>query len=219
MEYVFIAIAAFIIAIFIGYGGVRAQTVPDKPKVSDVTTAETKTLKRADIKQRLETLAKSKPPEFRQESAMCYDTTISPTTIEYICPKCGEKTLYETDNGEEGSDNRKKIYSLRFCNYFAESIKKLDIEIDESQFCKKCSPDIKSPQLNMIIKYKGEKEHRVNNISAEDMKIIYEFVSGLIVHRIDSGERTTDVFPLKNYLEHLSELLGVEIEIPEKNEK
>lgn len=223
MVYIAIAVAAFLMAVFIEFSGVRAQiTVPEKPKVSDVTTAETKTLKRADIKQRLEALAKSKAPEIKQMSAMCYDTAGPPRTANYICPKCGEKTLYKLEDGGKDTNICQKIFSIEGARHLAKSVKNLSIELDESQFCRNCSPDVKSPQLNLIVKYEGDKEHRVNNISDEDMKLIYEFSLGLDIHTMMNSETmTTDQSPIKNHIKRLSELLGVEVEIPEKttNEK
>jgi len=217
MEYIIILIAAFVAAILIGIGGIKAQTVSEKSKVSDVTRAESKTLSRAGVKQRLETLAKSKPPEIRQVSAMCYDMAGPPTTANYICPKCGEKTLYTLEQSEKGTNICQKIFALESCRHMVKTLGNLKMELDESQFCKKCSPDVKSPEINLIIKYEGEKEHRVNNISEEDVKLIYEFGLESDIHSvIDSETMSSTETPLKDHVKRLSELLGVEIEIPAK---
>lgn len=49
---------------------------------------------RDEIRKRLEELAASAPPKDLSLGAMCYSMAEPPETAAYICPRCGERTLY-----------------------------------------------------------------------------------------------------------------------------
>ena len=220
MEYILIAVAAFFIAIFIGITGVKGQIIKEKPKTPEITVTEAKSVKRADIQQSLQKLAASKPPEVNKMGAMCYEMSGPPETAQYVCPKCGEKTLYKLGKDEDARKNYAVNnfieYELDSCRRAAKSIKGINLTLDESQFCKKCSPDVKSPKLAIVINYEGEKEpHRVEGITCNDLQLIAEFLSGADVHVSDNDAET----PLKNYTKRLSELLGVEVKIEKEKEE
>ena len=54
----------------------------------------------ADIEARLDALSKAPPPTTLMPGAMCYEPVmreIEKTPAEYICPLCGEKTLFQRD--------------------------------------------------------------------------------------------------------------------------
>lgn len=220
MEYIAIAVAAFFIAILIGITGIKAQTEKQNTESHEITVVSKKSAKREDIKQRLQKLADSKAPVLNKMGAMCYEMAGPPETVQYICPKCGEKTHYTLGkDGEEGSDwhvNNFIEYELEPCRRAIKAIKGLDIRLDELQFCRKCSPDVKSPKLAIVITYEGEKEpHRVEGISRNDIQLIAEFLSGSNKHTDEYDCET----PLKNHAKRLSELLGVEVKIDREKEK
>jgi hypothetical protein len=84
----------------------------------------------------------------------------------------------------------------------------LKANLDESQFCKNCSPNIKKPELCFEIKYSDEnKVHKTCGINEKDMQLVTEFLSRSKVHSSfnDSEE------PLKNYVKRLEELLDIKI--------
>jgi len=220
MEYIAIAVAAFFIAILIGITGVKAQTEKQKGVSPEITLTEAKNVKRADIQQRLQKLADSKPPAVNKTGAMCYSTAAPPQKVQYICPKCGEKTLYTlAKENEEGSDwrlNNFIEYELDFCRREAKAIKGISLSLDESQFCKKCTPDLKSPKLAVVVNYEGEKKpHRVEGITRSDLQLIAEFLSGSDVHTDEYDCET----PLKKHVKRLSELLGVDIKLEKSTEE
>lgn len=49
---------------------------------------------REDLRRRLEDLARSEPPTDLSHGAMCYEMTGPPEVAEYLCPVCGQKTMY-----------------------------------------------------------------------------------------------------------------------------
>ena len=85
----------------------------------------------------------------------------------------------------------------------------MDIKLDESQFCKHCSPDVKEPVLGLVVTFEGsDQPHCVWNVTHEDVKLVHEFLSGSKTHK-DLQDNET---PLKNHIKRLKELLGIEIE-------
>jgi hypothetical protein len=208
MGYIAIAIAIFLLAILAGCSGIKGSALSKGSKSDSSAIAETKSSQRDDIRQRLQKLTDSKAPKIRKVYAMCYATLISKENFEYVCPKCGEKTVFEYGFGF--------AKELEACRRAVKTIKKLKIELDESQFCRKCSPDVKEPYLVLLVYYKGEEEpYRAKGIGLSDIVLIKEFLSGSRKH-VDVYGRVT---PLKKYSKNLSRILGVEIEFPKKEDK
>jgi len=208
MGYLVIAIAVFLLAVLAGCSGIKSVSKPKDNTASSSTVEKAKSSQREDIQQRLQKLADSKAPKLSMKGAMCYVSVIVTENWEYICPKCGEKTIHKQIYGaKDGLDS---------CRRAAKEIKKLHVKLDESQFCRKCSPDVENPRLALLVYYEGEERpHRIENIGLRDLILIRQFLSG--------SKKYTDEYDkewaLKNYSKRLSDLLGVEIELPEKESK
>ncbi len=160
-----------------------------------------------DIEQMLISLSKSDPKNLAPVGAMCYKVAATPDRIEYICPVCGEKTLYTSDIKNIYQRNFTKIIyeDLQQMRQIVSKMPKIDCVLDESQLCKKCSPDVENPDLCLIIKIKDEKLHKTCNISLIDIELLYEFLSGQEIHRTKYDKEE----PLKNYQNRIEELLGM----------
>jgi hypothetical protein len=155
---------------------------------------------REQIIEKLKALANSEAPTNLSTGAMCYKVAAPPSRAEYVCPICGTKTLY-TDDYARIIDRE-----IPQCRTFADSTGTLGINLDEKQFCKKCSPGVKDPQLCIDFKYADDTtKHSVCGINANDMKLIFEFLKGRDKHK-DSYDSET---PLKNYVGRLKEVLDV----------
>lgn len=153
------------------------------------------------IREKLKELSESEAPTVLKPGAMCYEVAAVPSRLEYVCPKCGEKTLYSTDNAY-------KLSEIEKCRNNINNIYNLEVALDESQFCHKCSPDIENPLLCMTILYPGESAtHKVCGISSSDITLINEFLHGSSVHKF-FNEREE---PLKNYVERLQTILDISI--------
>ena len=87
-----------------------------------------------------------------------------------------------------------------------QEVAKASLSLDESQFCRKCSPGTKDPKLVLKIQYDDGKTRNVAGISPEDLQLLTELFSGELVH--DTGMMGEK--PLKDYGERLRELLGHE---------
>jgi hypothetical protein len=111
---------------------------------------------------------------------MCYSPSPQLFKVEYICPKCGDKTLYDVNTAENKEEMSQIVrlvrLDIRNSHLILKQIKGLDITLDESQFCKKCLPDVKSPRLVMTINYGGDKKHRVEGVTTIDLKLIKKYL-------------------------------------------
>lgn len=175
----------------------NTENTPQKPMDSIIGT-----LTRKQIIERLEVLAKKPVPETLSQGAMCYKTAATPSRIEYVCPVCGEKTLYNDDTGFWL--NRE----ISECRSLATSIKGINLQLDESRYCKKCSPDTKEePYLCIKTSFEGEdKAHEVCGICADDLQYIYNFLAGKATFSDDYDFET----PLKDKMERIAYLLGID---------
>jgi hypothetical protein len=218
----YLIVAGFVILFVLilagcGRGKAGDDGKPPEPKPAPVTSGETpapkETLTRAELQQRLATLAKTLPPTDLKPGAMCYEMAAPPTTVDYVCPKCGEKTNY-AQNPAATEDERTQQWrvieaiqtDLPRCRTLLRTIAGLHVELDEAQFCRKCSPDVKTPQLALVVKYPGEKEpHRVSGVTGNDLKLITEFLAGKTKH---VGAQDFESALVK-HAKRLEELLGV----------
>jgi hypothetical protein len=183
-----------------------------------VSTEAVKSLDRGEIRGMLKKLADTPPPKKMSQGAMCYSSAIPPKTATYVCPKCGERTLYDEssktpplDRAEHGVAKFVE-WSVPACRRKLDEIRKLagnTITLDESQFCRKCSPKASSPKLVLHVSYKGEKNtFDVDGIKYEDLLILKDLLAGKLLTEGDQGRE----YPLKDKLPRLQELLGVKLE-------
>jgi hypothetical protein len=162
-----------------------------------------KQLTREEILQKLALLAQKKVPDELNQGAMCYKVAAIPNRAEYICPVCGHKTLYNDDKAVFINND------LPVCRSIAPTLVEIDCKLDESQFCKKCHPEVTGePDLCITTHYKGEeKENRACGITREDMVLLQEFFSGKVTHSDDYDYET----PLKDKMEKIFNLLGIDL--------
>lgn len=156
---------------------------------------------KVDIEKKLSLLSQIEPPKELSGGARCYISFLGPLEdITYICPKCNNRTCYEFSNDSyEFVDN--KIVS---CRRLLDNINEIDINIDESQFCKHCSPNITKPELNILVKLRDDHQYTLlQNISYDDIKLIDEFINGLLKHEGDRSGET----PLISHIDRIKELL------------
>lgn len=167
-----------------------------------VTTNAIKGISRADIQQKLQKLWATPTPKELKPGATCYMVALPPKRAEYVCPTCGEKTLY-TDAATRTVD-----WDLQTARRTLTGLQKLaeqSISLDESQFCRKCSPDVKVPKLVLRINYEAGQPHTFVGVIPTDLQLLEEFFAGKLVH--DTGPHGET--PLRNQIPRIQELLGV----------
>jgi hypothetical protein len=155
---------------------------------------------KVQLQERLRVISKTAVPGKLSMGAMCYEVAAPPKRAEYICPVCGEKTLYSSQYVSV------ILQHIPVGRSMAKQIKGIGFRLDESQFCKKCSPDVKEPQLCIITKLKDEStESKCCGVYSEDFDIISEFISGKFIHKTDYDSEE----PMKDHIDRLKQLLNL----------
>jgi len=178
------------------------------------TSAEgMKSLDRAAIRALLKRLADLPVPKEDFLSAMCYEMALPPRRADYVCPKCGERTLYDDSklSNEEWIGKGlaqvvdREIPSCRRACLELRKVAGDAVVFDESQFCRKCSPKVTAPKLVLHVSYKGEKARDVADVTHGDLEALHDLLTGQLLTKDDKGFAC----PLKNCLPRLCVLLGV----------
>ena len=196
-------IAALVLACFLlvgvgcSRGGLGGESRPPVVQTADQLSR----LDRKQVRELLQQVATQPPPQTTKLGAMCYAPMLSVPRAEYVCPKCGERTLHE--DGVANVVERE----LTACRREFEELKKITGEtvvLDESQFCRKCRPDAKQAVLALRLEYDDQKPHVVERVSANDIRLLREFLAGKLIH-VESNDAET---PLRHHLPRLQTLLG-----------
>jgi len=134
--------------------------------------------------------------------AMCYEAMAIPAVAEYVCPVCGEKTLYE--------DYQVSfiLWELQGCRRLAESIDsstEFRVILDESQFCDFCSGgNTQSPEILLRV-IRDDGSETVNSVSISDLRMLDSFLQGRLYWVTENDGQE----PLKNNADRMRELLGL----------
>ncbi|MCX7008778.1 MAG: hypothetical protein NTY53_16275 [Kiritimatiellaeota bacterium] len=133
--------------------------------------------------------------------AMCYKPAMPPKVAEYICPICGEKTVFTE------REARFIQWELTSCRNLLQEIQKVSgaaVTLDEAACCRKCHPETTAPMLAAVIHFDDGTVRRIAPISAEQLRLLRDFLAGkLAVKGTNDGES-----PLKARLPELEKLLG-----------
>jgi hypothetical protein len=185
-------------------GAAGADKPPsNQPKNSDppaLSSTQPATMDKAEVKKLLAKVEKEKAPD-RQMGAMCYKMATPPERMEYICPVCGERTLYEKEVSSKWTYNLEKCRRL-----FKEVPKNESMTLDETSFCKKCQPQATNPELKLIVRFRDGTTHTTVGVDSEDMLLLKAFLAGDLSYSTWNDGKT----PLKGSLPRLRELLGIQ---------
>lgn len=160
------------------------------------------------IDQKLKRLSETPAPTNLSFGAMCYEmVAVDTKNHEYVCPLCGEKTVYKKDK-----DKTRFFYidgllwNLEACRKEIQTVRGINIKLDEKQFCSHCSPKIERPELYLLVNIAGQSDTtRISAISFTDIQLIREFLEDKLIHRTDNDGET----PLIENIARIKELLGI----------
>jgi hypothetical protein len=80
------------------------------------------------------------------------------------------------------------------------------VSLDESEFCRKCSPAVTSPGLILVVRFREEAvSHRFQGVTPDDLVLIREFAVGSDRHCSSNDAET----PMKAHMDRLAKLLGI----------
>jgi hypothetical protein len=159
-------------------------------------------MSKGEVKRLLATIERAQAPEPKM-GAMCYRMALPPDRMEYVCPTCGEKTLYEKEVSWTW------MHQLDACRRLFKELPKHDtMTLDESSFCRKCRPGTNAPSLRLVIRYDDRTSNVVSGITSQDLRLLKGLLSG------DRSYRTSNEgqVPLKQELPRLRALLGIKDE-------
>ncbi len=185
------------------FQGCRGSKPSGRSHDPNVTVQQVDSMTRARIEQMLGQLQKKKAPK-PTIAAMCYTIAVPPLTAEYVCPECGQKTLYAND---EARFVEQELESCR--REFDQVVQSTNLKmgLDESSFCEKCSPNATQHQMILTLSYADGSTHSVSLRSGLDLRILRDFFRGQDAFE---GDLPRDRFPLKDRIPRLRELLGVD---------
>ncbi|MGD0093953.1 MAG: hypothetical protein ABSE73_28930 [Planctomycetota bacterium] len=215
MPYLLVVGAVAVLVLILAGCGSKGRDRFAEPVPIGAKAEEKASPSRSELEKRLEVLARSEAPTNLKPGAMCYTPAPTPESLAYVCPKCGEKTVYAFSQSD--TDWWKTVDAVQWelpdCRDRVKEIKVLQLELDESQFCKKCSPDVKKPQLVLVVRHPGEAQpHRCAGVNHGDLRIIADFLEGKTKGIWDNeGE-----YPLKKHTKRLGELLGLKPPLAEE---
>jgi hypothetical protein len=95
---------------------------------------------------------------------------------------------------------------LTSCRQRLKEIHGIKVEIDESQFCHTCRPDVKKPALALIVDY-GNFCKVTPGVGRKDLQLLADFMKG---RAQTDGPNWRNEEALKSYLPRLKELLGIQ---------
>lgn len=189
------------IVFFSTSGLVRAGS-SDAAAKPPVTVRRVKSMTQQQIRDMLANIEKKTAPEPKM-GAMCYDRAAPPDRAEYVCPKCGEKTLYTKEAAW------KLQFTVEFCRREFLPLRKctaLALALDESSYCSRCRPDAKEHEMALIVTYEDGSSYTNSPVDKFDLAALTAFLKGgAECKTFNDGTR-----PLKEMLPRLRELLGVQ---------
>ncbi|HEY3321150.1 MAG TPA: hypothetical protein VGP72_11840 [Planctomycetota bacterium] len=174
---------------------------------TEETNVPSPLLTREQIRERLQKLAQSKPPDNPMVVAMCYKVGVRNDIVEFVCTKCGEKTTYPRPKRwwqYQSLGDIDAAYALEACRRVAHSLPSSQVELDDSQFCRNCCPGVRNPKLVLVVHFANDQAHRFEGLTAEDLRVIHAFLNGQTSYR-DSHDAER---PLKDWLQRLERIFG-----------
>lgn len=182
-----------------GSGSLRGFQVLEKM----LDRADLGSLSMEQVNALLARLELREPPE-PVMGAMCYEAMAYPAVADYVCPVCGEKTIYEVTH--TGFIE----WELPGCRRMAASINGLtefEIILDETMFCRFCSEETEENPRLLLRVASTDSFETVNDISIPDLRMLESFLQGHLYYVTANDSQ----IPLREHADRIRELLGVPV--------
>lgn len=199
-----IGLVAVLAGLFLAGLAVRArgQVEPPIPTVERMTRASN-----AEIERMLSRIEERPAPKEKM-GAMCYDMCLPPPVTEYVCPVCGEKSLYPAKENR-WSTPLNRLEGLRRLQREAQAEagrRGAAVALDEQAFCRHCRPQAaEEPSAALVVRLPDGRETRTETFTEEDLRLLRDFFAGKDVRVGPQDDET----PLKRSLPRLRDLLGL----------
>lgn len=151
---------------------------------------------------------------------MCYQRVVMSSTHQYVCPTCGARTHFVAGEGGAKGLDRLLGRSREVPAYCGDTLRTIDenrrlfreiqglpVELDESEFCRKCCPNPPEPcpRLGLVVRWSGRAEHRVFGIVGSDIKLLRELSDGTG----NTSGGSARMWLTKAHVARFKELLGI----------
>lgn len=169
----------------------------------DLTPDAIMSLSVAQVNTLLERLENEEAPPATM-GAMCYEAMAAPEVADYVCPICGEKTIYNFNQTEF------ILWELPGCRRMIESMNshtEFEMTLDETSYCDFCSSQLAEEEPYMLLRVNYEDGREVvNKIHMIDLMRLDAFLQGDLFYLSSNDGQV----PLKDSADRLRELLGLE---------
>ncbi len=173
---------------------------PPSPPAEPVKAETVSKLSRSEVQRLLQRLL-SEPPPPQAQGAMCYAPLPPKETADYVCPACGEKTVYagkDVHQPEEALAARRAFESLKAVAGDA-------VAMDETTFCRKCRPEARRGVVTLTIRYDDGTTVR-QTVTASEIGLLTNLLRGDLSQRTwNDGQE-----PLQPQVPKLEKLTGVQ---------
>ena len=187
------------LACVLGWSVTRSQAAESRSNQVAVTRQSVRSLSKADLEKKLQALAKRKAP-MPKMGAMCYSMAAPPNRVDYVCPTCGEKTLYTNEVAFAIH------WEVAACRREFKNVKKaseLALKLDESSFCSHCAPAAQKHELQLVVTYSDGTTH-ASTVNHFELQVLGAFLRGEDSFKTDNESE----MPLKEHLPLLRKMLG-----------
>ena len=199
----------------------------NKTKLSDLLgtlldgTLSAGKLTREQLDNLLDAIAKKLAPNAKKMPiASCYRVAVRTERFEYVCPRCGEKTIYSDNRGATQTSDANsdaawyamlEVRKLAYHRGELEKVKKLgvDASLDERAFCGACklSDGFPAAKWALYLNVRLNGKTATTQLIDKDWEKLIAFLNGKVEWVTDESGSTA---PLKPEIPRIRALLGLE---------
>ncbi|MCX7045273.1 MAG: hypothetical protein NTX50_07320 [Candidatus Sumerlaeota bacterium] len=193
----------FLLLMLIGVacGKSRQSSFASLPPGAQVTAQSIQSLSSEEVGRMLSRLEKQSGRYDSMIGASCYIMSPPPDRADYICPVCGEKTLYTSNSAHLIP----RLGSFRSKFEALSQRKEAQFALDESSLCMKCRPEAKVRALMLKVTYANGARHEEPLQSVDELQMLKGFLDGLCIYNDSWG----NVASLCGQAPRLRALLGI----------
>lgn len=185
---------------------------------------------RAALERELQALAQGEPDpiQARESMAMCYDMAEIDGRAEYVCPICGERTVYAA-SGDPYRSPDDRVSDAGWSLVVADLVgarrlvaeaqaamagRGVDLLLDERQLCRRCMPTVMDPALVLRVTLAGQVPFDVVGVRSQDLRFLREW----LVEKNPAAREALRTSPLADAVSRIERALAGPPSSPPKGE-
>jgi predicted RNA-binding Zn-ribbon protein involved in translation (DUF1610 family) len=200
MQTIVLVTLAILAASAIAGAGLKSGAAARRARADAPTSARLKSMTQSEVEKLLARVESTAAPE-PVEGAMCYAAMPMESTAEYLCPICGEKTIYGADQAWLVT---RQIESARRYVEQITALSSMEVLLDETGFCSFCSGADSGLALVLRVVYEEG-----DTVSSEVTDFDLQLLAGLFSKSLTYNTFNDGQMPLQPYLGRLREVLGL----------